>query len=93
MISDKNKVEKLDRFIDGLKHNVKIDAHKASCDTFEECALIALMVDSAIWRADREQHSGFKTTSQYNKPTPMEIGNVNAGVYMYISPGGKEKKR
>lgn len=48
MISDINEGEKLDRFIDGLRYNVKVEVMKSRCHSFEEVARISLQVDNAI---------------------------------------------
>lgn len=78
MIGDNNDGEKLDRFIDGLKYGVKVEVMKSGCSSFEECARIALTVDSAIWGARRTSSGFFPAHSKdKNEPTPMEIGNVN----------------
>lgn len=48
MIGDINEAEKVDRFVDGLKFNVRVEVLKTNSNSFEECARIALNVDSAI---------------------------------------------
>lgn len=69
----------MDRFVDGLKYNVRVEVLKTNCNSFEECARLALNVDSAIWRA-RRGISGFHyNNNNGNEPTPMEIGNINSG--------------
>lgn len=81
MIGDMHEGEKVDRFVDGLKYNVRVEVLKTNCSSFEECARLALNVDSAIWRA-RRGNSGFHYTNNRvgdAGPTPMEIGNLNSG--------------
>lgn len=73
MVGDINKGEKLDRFVDGLKYIVKMEIMKTNCNSFEECARMALNIDSAIWRARRP--TGFFSPDN-SGTTTMEIGNV-----------------
>lgn len=76
MIVDINEGEKVDRFVDGLKFNVRVEVLKTNCTSFEECARIALNIDSAIWRARRGQVGSYSNSFENSGPTPMEIGNV-----------------
>lgn len=77
MIGDISEGEKIDRFVEGLKYNVKIEVMKSSVNSFEESARIALNIDSAIWRARRSTSGFHPHTPNVGGPTPMEIGNVN----------------
>ena len=78
MIADMHEGEKLDKFVEGLKYNVRVEVLKSGCNQFEECARMALNVDSAIWGARRTLEP-FTPTRQNagSTHTPMEIGNVN----------------
>lgn len=78
LIGDINEGEKLNRFVDGLKYNVKVEIMKTNYNSFEQCARMALNIDSAIWRARRIQ-AGLFSGQERNNPTPMEIGNVTGG--------------
>lgn len=78
MISDINEGEKVGRFTDGLKYNVKIEVLRGRCDTLEESVRIALTIDSESWRVYSGRRIELRPTSQYNDTTPMEIGNVKA---------------
>lgn len=75
-ISGMTDEEKMDRFIEGLKHSIRIEVLKAQVDTFEDCARVALNIDSAIWRAGKGTGQTFGNRSGDEGPTPMEIGNV-----------------
>lgn len=79
MIGDMNEGEKVDRFVDGLKYNVRVEVLKSNCNSFEECARLALNVDSELWIARRGNPGfHFNNNNQSNAdPTPMEIGNIN----------------
>lgn len=72
--------EKLDRFIEGLKYPVRVEVLKTHSDSFEECARIALNVDSAIWRASSGSRAdgaqGNRGSTSNSMPTPMEVGNT-----------------
>lgn len=81
MIGDMNDGEKVDRFVDGLKYQVRVEVLKTNCGTFEDCARVALNVDSALWRARRTNPVGnyAHSPATTSGPTPMEIGNVSSG--------------
>lgn len=72
-IPEINDGEKLDRFIQGLKPQVKIEVLKAGAKNLDEASRIALNVDSAIFgsRLNRFQASDLRQS-----PVPMEIGNT-----------------
>jgi len=66
--------EKVDRFSQGLKPNIRLEVMKAGAQTMTDASKIALNVDSALFGAGMlnfQNNSGF-TISSY---TPMEIGN------------------
>lgn len=80
MIPEMNEGEQLDRFIEGLKYSVKIEVMKSACNNFEDCARMALNLDSAILRARRGRPNIVSSRSEQPFwPTPMEIGNINLG--------------
>lgn len=79
MISDINYGKKVDRFVDGLKFNVKVEVLKTNCSSFEECARIALNIDSAIWRARRGPSAFQYGNHGKSESTPMEIGKMTSG--------------
>lgn len=74
-IPDMNDGEKWDRFISGLKKEVRIEVLKSSAPTFEQAATVALRIDGAIMGAE-EGGSGAGPSNGANTPTPMEVGNV-----------------
>lgn len=90
MISDINDGEKLDRFLDLLKDNVRVEVLKKNSTSFEECARLALNVDSAIWRARRSTPGFHYNKNNVSEPTPMEIGNVNSGSMLRVQ---REQRR
>lgn len=79
MISDMNESEKVDRFLNGLKYQVKVEVMKNGVNSFEECARMAVNVDSAIWGA-RMSQNGFNTNHSTDRDgtTLMDIGNINS---------------
>lgn len=93
MIDDINESEKVDRFINGLKYFVKVEVLKNSVSSFEECAQMALNIDSAIWRA-RITNSEFNANRPTDRdgPTPMEIGNMNSMNYSRAARGHRTRK-
>lgn len=64
--------EKIDRFLEGLKYNIRVEVLKAQVNTFDECARVALNIYSALWRA-KKQSCGSQSD---HVPSAMEIGNV-----------------
>lgn len=66
--------EKVDRFSQGLKPNIRLEVMKAGSQTMTEASRIALNVDSALFGAGmfRNQNSGPFPSVLH---TPMEIGN------------------
>lgn len=78
MISDVSAGEMFDRFVQGLKREIRVEVLKSQCSTFEEAAKIALRVDSALWSTSFPQESFRRGTygSNSQQPLPMEIGNM-----------------
>lgn len=67
--------DRVDRFCQGLKPNIRLEVLKAGAQTMNEASRIALNVDSALFGAGMfnfQQGGGF-TRTQY---APMEIGNI-----------------
>ena len=63
--------EKWDRFISGLKKEVRLEVLTSNVPTFEEAAKVALRVDGAI--------IGAEGGAADDGPTPMEVGNMRGG--------------
>lgn len=82
--------EKMQGSIQGLKYNMRDEVSKAQAESSEECAQIALNVQSAISRA-REGSFYFKQLD-FNKSvtTPMKIGNMQHGK---LSKAQREKRK
>lgn len=80
-VPDISEGEKFDRFVDGLKNNVRLEVLKSTVATFEDATKIALLVDSALWR-EYQSGQNFSYGGQHGSaasstnPTPMEIGNL-----------------
>lgn len=74
--------EKFDRFVYGLKPNVRIEVMKSTVNSFHEATKSFLRVDSALWnnqqksRFDFSQNSQQGVVSREQHPVPIEIGNV-----------------
>ena len=64
--------EKVDRFVQGLKPQVRLEVMKAGSQTMESASRIALNVDSALFGAGMYFNQGYISQAG---PTPMEIGN------------------
>lgn len=77
-ITDMNAGEKLDKFVDGLKQEIRIEVMKSSVSTFEEAAQVALRVDSAIYASGSSRIGAEATRQSSSYPTPMEIGNIES---------------
>lgn len=69
--------ENLDKYIEGLKYEVRVEVLKSNANTFEETASITSRVEGAIWTAGRL--SAFHGSGASLQPTPVEFGNINAG--------------
>ena len=72
-IPDVNEGERLDKFVDGLNHQIRLEVMKSTVNTFEDASKIALRVDSALNTFTKHPISG---SSAAEGPTPMEIGNL-----------------
>ena len=68
--------EQFDKFINGLKSEVRLEVLKSTASTIEEAAHIALRVDSAMWRF--ENYEGVTSKTRDNGPISMEIGNIQS---------------
>lgn len=66
--------EKFDRFVDGLKPNIRIEVMKSNVRTIEDASKIAMRIDSAIWHNYNDQ-SYQRSSPAKQEATPMEIGN------------------
>ena len=69
--------EQLDRFVNGLKMETKIEVLKSSATTLSEAAKTALRIDSVIWGARVHEKSNASGNENESNPDPMDIGNVN----------------
>lgn len=84
-INDMTVGEKIDRFVSGLKREVKLEVLKMRSTTFEDTASIAIQIDSAIWRSgEGNSYTSSQGTSSSSfgaqaVPDPMEIGNIQRG--------------
>ena len=72
-IPEVNDGEKLDRFCQGLKSQIKIEVLKAGAKNLEEASRIALNVDSALFGSRSNYYQRFQ---REKSPVPMEIGNT-----------------
>lgn len=70
LIGNMSEGEKLDRFADGLKFEIKVELMRAGPGSFQESARIALNFDIAIWRARKANFGYQKSTVRFINPTP-----------------------
>ena len=73
MIPGMTEGEKVDRFCQGLKPQIRLEVLKSGAQTMNDASRIALNVDSAIFGAQRFI---FTRNGESTNPTPMEIGNI-----------------
>ena len=85
-----NEAEKLDRFVVGLKHEVKLEVLKANPADLNTASQIALNVDNAIYDASFYNRGTFGAGSV---PQPMEIGYVEDGPHYRGKAFKNEKKK
>ena len=91
--------EKLDRFLFGLKPDIRVEVLKADPKSFDDAAHKALCIDSAMYSVPKFQSysaSRFQAPSSFKSfstPTPMEIGNIGSkGVGSSISNKFQQRK-
>lgn len=86
--------EKLDKFTEGLKNEVRLEVMKSQAALFEDSARIALNIDSAIWSANIKPsyNLAMNGTVDFRGPTPMEIGNVQGRSHT-TTPAEREQRR
>lgn len=72
-VNDMSEGEFFDIFVQGLKHDVRLELLKTQATGFEDAAKIALHVDSALW-SSHSYKSTFGSDGVSNDT--MEIGNV-----------------
>lgn len=70
------KGERFDKFVSGLKFEVRLEVMKSTVSSFEEATKIALRVDSALWSAQSVSSVNNEVAADAAGPTAMEIGNV-----------------
>ena len=70
--------EQVDRFVQGLKNQVKLEVLKSGTQSMEEASTIALSVDSALFGARMYQNPRWSPSPGFPAPvsTPMDIGNL-----------------
>lgn len=76
-IADLTDGDKFDKFVAGLKKQVRIAVMKSTVATFEQAAQVAFRVDGVLWSShvmNRENYSS--NDKQTSSVDPMEIGNV-----------------
>lgn len=79
MIADMSEGEKLDRFCQGLKPEIRLEVLKAGTNTIDQASRIALSVDSALFGAgmiSSSKQGQSYSVSGGSGATPMEIGNL-----------------
>lgn len=96
--------EKLDKFVDGLKADVRIEVLKSSAFTLEAAAQISLRVDGAHWRSSEASRfggpgtitsrNGAATSSAAagSAPTPMEISNMESTQRQKLAQRKKDRE-
>lgn len=87
-LSDITEGEQLDKFVQGLKQEIRLEVLKSTASTFEEVSRIALRIDSAMWNSRDVKYGSSSTTD--NGVTPMEIGNLEK--YKNLKPNSQRKK-
>ena len=65
--------EKVDRFCQGLKPQIRLEVMKAGARTMNDASRIALNVDAALYGAGAFSYTPYQGPS---RPVPMDIGNV-----------------
>lgn len=98
-VPDISEGENFDRFVDGLKHNVRLEVLKSTVATSEDATKIALRVDSALWTEYQSGRNGYSpfvgqqgSASDSTDPTPMELGNVDGRNRRPLTANEKEQR-
>ncbi|KAA8495820.1 Transposon Ty3-I Gag-Pol polyprotein [Porphyridium purpureum] len=80
VIPDLSDAEMMDRFVRGLKPEVRLEVYKRGVSTFAEAAQVAVVVDDAIHATRGVRDSSVRTPffgrAAQEGPVPMELGNV-----------------
>ncbi|KAA8496806.1 Transposon Ty3-I Gag-Pol polyprotein [Porphyridium purpureum] len=80
VIPDLSDAEMMDRFVRGLKPEVRLEVYKRGVSTFAEAAQVAVVVDDAIHATrgvrDSSVRAPFFGRAAQEGPVPMELGNV-----------------
>lgn len=85
-----NEAEKLDRFIAGLRNEVKLEVLKSNPADLNAASQIALNVDNALYGAGMYYRGSFGGNAG---PQPMDIGNVEGGTHYRGKSFKKGKKK
>lgn len=80
------KVEKVNRLIEELKYYIRVEAVNARVETINECASVALNIDSAICRARTTCDS-----TSTKMATPMDIRNVQGNAHGSLTRAQREQ--
>lgn len=71
--------EMWDRFIAGLKNDVRLEVMKSTVTSFEDTANISLRVDRALWGIKLGfRRSAVGSSASGTRSTPTEIGSVES---------------
>ncbi|KAA8499909.1 Transposon Ty3-I Gag-Pol polyprotein [Porphyridium purpureum] len=80
VIPDLSDAEMMDRFVRGLKPEVRLEVYKRGVSTFAEAAQVAVVVDDAIHATRGVRDSSVRTPffgrAAQEGPVPMELGHV-----------------
>ena len=83
--------DKLDRFMRGLKEQIRLVVRAQLPQTFEEATKISLAIDSDAYQASKGKNHFSKYRSADNGPQPMELGKreLNQSNGKALGSGGK----
>lgn len=74
-----NDGEEMNRFVEGLKYSVKVEVLKSGCNSFPDCAPIALNKDSLI-RGAKKNSLYLASTPHRDNVAPIKIRNLNGAI-------------
>jgi len=89
-LPDVTEGEKFEKFVQGLKHNVRMEVLKSTASTFEEACQIALRVDGVMWAHENFKRNNSQSTDEV---VPMEIGNVQTRLNVRDSVVNDQRKK
>lgn len=76
MVTYKGNSKKLDPFVNNFNYCVKVDVPEANRIFFETSSIVALNIDSGIWRAKKIRTCNLTFSSKFSKSSPVKMRSL-----------------